>query len=122
MLSFRIGRVDYPLEVTDVRLGNVLYNTRKNRTVLFKNQQVDVCFFGTMRNKTSVPVSMQNSVHGIIGIITNVFDFKHSFCDLKTDACFDTRPACGEPFVEDNNFCLCSTLQVPGITPTVRHY
>lgn len=130
--SARLNKIGgYPFQELEIRLGNVLFNTKKTvlRTILLKETTVQICMFGQLntnrlRNRTAA--ALQFSAHGkpeslpIGGITLEIpLDVDTEFCDINADACVTTEPSCAEIGAGQGikEFCSCSTLKVPGYAP-----
>jgi len=132
----RWASTKYPLHGTpatdgslEIRIGNVLFNTKSKRTILLKETTVQICMFGKLagprlRNGSR---AFQVSAHGkptalpVAGVKlpTGGLDIDTPFCDVNSDGCVSTQPQCSSITFEggDQDFCSCSTLKVPGYAP-----
>lgn len=120
---------DYPFKNLEIRVGNVLFNTKILRTVLMKKTQVQICMYGELdTDRLRAPARLQISAHGkpqsfpeIAGVKINLPDLgiDASFCDLVPNGCTTTEPSCSDraPGGGVQPFCSCSTLTVPDYAP-----
>jgi len=120
----------FPFKGLEIRLGNVLFNTRKDvlRTILLKETTVQICMHGKVDTNRlrGNPVALQNNVHGlpeslpIGGIKLPVpLNVNAEFCDIDSDGCATTEPSCNDLVANTGmqEFCSCSTMKVPSYAP-----
>ena len=98
------------MEVTEIRIGNALFNRNLGKSIFFVGEPVQVCMTGRFRQGFSGPLSnLQNSVHGtVLGGIIN-----REFCDIDTVGCngFQSGVSCNAGAVKANdNFCYCTYI------------
>ena len=98
------------MEVTEIRIGNALFNRNLGKSIFFVGEPVQVCMTGRFRQGFSAPLSnLQNSVHGtVLGGIIN-----REFCDIDTVGCngFQSGVSCNAGAVKANdNFCYCTYI------------
>ena len=122
----------FTLDIVDI---STTYHTKLHRHVLFKNDVVSFCISGKATGVPGDVLYLQNSVHGSVRVkldiplLGNVLDqgINTPFCDIDKDGCTQLTPACGSikpgvALVKDQEFCYCSTLQVPSWAPDVSTY
>jgi len=121
----------YPFSNLEIRVGNVLFNTRPDilRTALMKNTQVQICMYGELdTNRLRESARLQISAHGklerlpdtpLLGEVIANLNIDASFCDLEPNGCKTTEPVCSEraPGGGIQEFCSCATLKVPAYAP-----
>ena len=100
----------WPMEVTEIRIGNALFNRNLGKSIFFVGEPVQVCMTGKFRQGFSAPLSnLQNSVHGtVLGGIIN-----REFCDIDTVGCngFQSGVSCNAgPVSANDNFCYCTYI------------
>jgi len=114
-----------------IRVGNVLFNKDKavERTILMKNTQVQICMHGKLDTNRlrGTSTKLQISAHGnptlfpnsVIGEALPDLGIDVPFCDLDPNGCHTTEPGCDEviPGSGVQEFCTCSTLEVPDYAP-----
>jgi len=114
-----------------IRVGNVLFNKDKavERTILMKNTQVQICMHGKLDTNRlrGTSTKLQISAHGnptlfpnsAIGEALPDLGIDVPFCDLDPNGCHTTEPGCDEviPGSGVQEFCTCSTLEVPDYAP-----
>ena len=98
------------MEVTEVRIGNALFNRNLGKSIFFVGEPVQVCMTGRFRQGFSAPLSgLQNSVHGtVLGGVIN-----REFCDIDPVGCngFQSGVSCNAGAVRANdNFCFCTYI------------
>lgn len=98
---------------------STLFNRASGRHPLFRGETVEVCIAGKANGITAPVKYLQNSVHGKLNILVDIFS---PFCDITLDGCANLNPQC-QPEVAilpDQEFCFCSKLQVPTVAPNVN--
>ena len=55
------------MEVTEIRIGNALFNRNLGKSIFFVGEPVQVCMTGRIHQGFAAPLSnLQNSVHGTV--------------------------------------------------------
>ena len=126
---------------------STLWNIEVNRHPLFKGDEVQFCISGRASGLTQPVAALQNSVHGSLqlklglpgigdlinrkvclffypyfSLIIIVFlQVDNPFCEINYDGCADLSPPCqpGLALSPGQEFCYCSSLQVPTWSPEV---
>jgi len=121
----------YAFDDLEIRVGNVLFDKNKDvqRTILMKNTQVQICMYGKLDTNRlrGTSTKLQISAHGNptlfpnspVGEILPDLGIDVPFCDLDPNGCHTTEPGCDEviPGSGVQEFCTCSTLEVPDYAP-----
>jgi hypothetical protein len=110
------------MEVKEIKMGNVLFNTNRERSALFVGQPVQICMTGKFKRDYSGGLTqLQNSVHGDVKLIGDFLKVKYPFCDINKDGCDGlTNPTCNSSISKNDDFCFCSTLTNVPVSPDVN--